>query len=198
MRFKSSLWLCAAIAASFSRAHADPARQIVPQGPVSYSSPVTNFAVWLPGQIRYSGHNDISSMFLPVAANAKTDSVTFIVSFGVNLGQNPPSGPKVSIENFLAGLVGSYQRFDQVASFQSQNIELDGISGYDLSYVANRGVKGNRLRMYATSQRLYQIHAVGSEAALEKNRALVDKVFASFRILPQKGRNEPTQTAPTP
>ncbi|PQV63963.1 hypothetical protein B1R32_108174 [Abditibacterium utsteinense] len=197
MRFKSSFWLCAAIAALPSFTQAAPARQIVPQGLVSYSSNVTEFAVWLPAPIKFPGHNDFVSVFSPADSKGKTDTVAFFVTFGINLGQNPPSGPKVSIEKHLAGIFDGYRVFSQPDSFQSQRIELNGVPGYELSYVAKLGIKGNRLRMYETPQRLYQIHAAGTESALEKNRALVDKVFASFRILPRKNQSEPIQTAPT-
>ena len=187
MRFHSSLLVLALVTASCGISQAAPVRKIVPKGAVSFTSKAQGFAVWFPDQPRQG-----KDARKPFQGKART-----IYWFTVDSKPGRPLTYAVLVEATRPNL-GVSGRAEAAANWQKsvlqdgkfklqsqEEIQLGDSNGREIQMQLVKKGSIWRSRYYSTAKRFYRLVAVGSEAEMQKQAAQINRVFDSFRILPQ-------------
>ncbi|HEX9997252.1 MAG TPA: hypothetical protein VGB45_08925 [Abditibacterium sp.] len=188
MRFKSSLLVLGLVAASFGVVQAAPVRKIVPKGAVSFTSKEQRFAVWFPVQPRQSsgawfiggGVKEIEPNSFTFETSAKP--IRYWVKVTIKLAQ----GAQHNAKKELRQIQQEFLDYPQDKFQKQEEIQLSGFSGREIQASWLDGKETTRARLYLTPKHLYEIVAVGKKAEMQKQAAQINRVFDSFRILPQK------------
>ena len=183
MRFKSSL-LAAGVLAGLGLAQAAP-RRIVSKTVPSYTSLEQRFAVWLPVKPErsktVSGPTPQGETITLFLLSAGLDPVFYSVA----VAAHPPSALKLKPQAQLDFARDSMLQNSTSKLLSSEAVQLGAFAGREFRMSVASGTEMQRMRVYVTPKRLYQITARAPKNNLQKYSAQITKVFDSLRILSQ-------------
>ena len=186
MRFPSALLFCA-LAASLSgcipNAPAPTRRQITSQTAPSFTSKERGFAVWLPvvpvptqqEQKLPTGQTMTAHIFLAQSNPVSYGIVATPIPAGVDV-----SNTKAQLDATQGGFISS----SQAKLIKSEDIQIGGFQGREITTSSLGGAATGRTRFLMTPKSSYLFFAAGEKAAMQSQKAQVDKVLDSFQILP--------------
>ncbi len=94
------------------------------------------------------------------------------------------SKPKTSIPT-LDMMQNETLRFLSETLQSRRDIQLNGFAGREMTTTEGKDGRAFRIRIFLTPTGIYHLFSGGSKAQMQKQAAQIDKVFDSFRILPQ-------------
>ena len=178
-----SFLVVAGTVAGFGLAHAAPERRIVAKTVLSYTEKTQRFAVWLPTPPArtktVSGptpQGEIITMFF-IATGIEPIFYTVVVA------KHPPSALKLKPAAQLDFARDAMMQNSTSKILSSENIRLGAFPGREIKMTVASGTEMQRMRIYTTPKRLYQVVARSPKANFQKYNAQITKVFDSLRIL---------------
>lgn len=188
MRFQFSFLVLGVIALSSGCApQAAPVasgRKITPKGATSFTSKSHGFSIWLPlkpKQSQKTAQMKNVGMITVRFFEVETEPVNYVVIA-------TPVSPEVD-ESVPAAQLDVMQRAllkpSGVKLQKREDIQLNGFQGRELKVSLKAGTEAKRAHFYFTPKFFYMILANGYKEQMQKQSAQINKVFDSFRILPQ-------------
>ncbi|RYZ75654.1 MAG: hypothetical protein EOP06_32145 [Proteobacteria bacterium] len=192
MRFRISLWTLGVVGASVCCAsqplQAGPVakgRNITPKGTTSFTSQTHAFSVWLPTQPTqsseawYTGVGDSEPTSFGFEAIVKP--IIYRITVTPHRSGKAPSNPNKELNLIQQKFLDN----PSDAFLKKESIQLTGFWGRDIKTNWMGGQRVTRVRLYLTPKNLYEIVVSGPKAQMQKQDKQIDRVFDSFRILPQ-------------
>lgn len=168
------------IAATYGVSQAAPARKIVPRGAVSFTSKAQGFAIWFPTKPIQSSSVSPLKPTDSLTFKSQSQSINYVVLIS-KLSAGERSNPTAALNNLQKGMVDSVNgKLQKVA-----RVQLNGFPGREITMSLADGTVIFRGRNYITPRGSYSVGAGGYKAPMQKQNAQINRVFDSFRILPQ-------------
>ncbi len=164
-------------------------RQIAPRRTPLFTSKTDGFAVQFPVKptrtetitTLENGQKATLSVF-----KAPTEAVNYVIIVTPIDSSVDVSDPKAQLNAYETGLLRSIGTKSPGANVQKRTeLQLDGFVGREIKLSLLKGELVTRGRIYFTPKAFYSVGAGGSKANVEKQAAQINRVFDSFRILPQ-------------
>ena len=184
MRSKTP-YLALGVVAAIGISHGAPIRRIVTKTVPNYTSKPQRFAVWLPAKVartkNVSGPTPQGETIEMFFAATGIEPIFYTVA----VAKNPPSAMKMKPEKRLSYARDAMMQSSTSKIVSEKRVQLGQFPGRDIQMTVASGTEGQRLRIYTTPQRTYQVVARAPHKNMRKYSAQITKVFDSLRILPQ-------------
>ena len=159
-------------------------RQIVPAAAPSFTSQKQGFSVHLPATPVESAQDAP----LPDGQTLHNFLFTADSPSGTYILISTPTPPSVNASHLNAELEAMQEGFvksSKTTVQKSEDIQLGGFQGRELSLVSTQNGAEMRVRFYVTPKFFYQFMAVATKENAQSQAASITQTLDSFRILPQ-------------